>query len=80
MPDSPLWERRLRRALGDDYELLFTVPPRARGRFRAARPHMGTPVTKIGVVTAEPALALEGAEAGAGLDLGALGFDHFRSP
>mgnify|MGYP006145961211 CR=1 FL=1 len=30
--DKARWEKRLRRALGDDYELLFTVRPRLRGR------------------------------------------------
>lgn len=62
---------------GDDYELLFTVAARNRGRFRAARAHMDTPVTRIGVVTAEPVLTLEGGPAG--LELGSLGFDHFKS-
>lgn len=61
---------------GDDYELLFTVPARLRGRFRAARANMGTLVTRIGVVTAESSLTLEGAE---GIDLRTLGFDHFQS-
>ena len=51
---------------GDDYELLFTVPARRRGRFRSARVHMGVEVTRIGVVTGGP------------FDLPALGFDHFR--
>lgn len=63
---------------GDDYELLFTVPARARGRFRAARAHLGTTATRIGVVTAEPGLKIEGPEL-EGIDLAALGFDHFRA-
>lgn len=58
---------------GDGYELLFTVPARLRGRFRAVRPHLAAPATRIGVAT-PGGLTLEGAPA---VDLGALGFDHF---
>jgi thiamine-monophosphate kinase len=40
---------------GDDYELLFAVPPRWRGRLRHARAHAATPpLTKIGVLTRTP--------------------------
>ena len=60
---------------GDDYELLFTVPSRFRGRFRAARAHMGRPVTRIGLVTPEPGIVLTGAADS--LDPASLGFDHF---
>ncbi|HUF22710.1 MAG TPA: thiamine-phosphate kinase [Vicinamibacterales bacterium] len=69
----------LRAALGggDDYELLFTVPARSRGRFRAARAHLGRPATKIGVVTDGASLRLEGGAAD--IDLTALGFDHFHA-
>jgi thiamine-monophosphate kinase len=68
----------LRAALdgGDDYELLFTVPPRSRGRFRGASARLGRPATRIGVVTEGTSLRLEGGPEG--LDLGALGFDHFK--
>ena len=61
---------------GDDYELLFTVSPRNRGRFRSARAVLGTPVTRIGVVTAGNALLVTGE--GGPLTLPA-GFDHFRA-
>ncbi|MEK6609399.1 MAG: serine/threonine-protein kinase [Gemmatimonadota bacterium] len=37
MPDSPLWERRLRRALGDDYELLAEVGAGSFGRVYRVR-------------------------------------------
>lgn len=37
MPDSPLWERRLRRALGDDYELLAEVGSGSFGRVYRVR-------------------------------------------
>jgi thiamine-monophosphate kinase len=43
---------------GDDYELLFTVPPRQSGRLAAARKGRDLPVTKIGVCTREPQVVL----------------------
>ncbi len=44
---------------GDDYELLFTVPKRARGRLRAViREARGVPVTRIGEVTAGSSIGL----------------------
>ncbi len=38
---------------GDDYELLFTVRPRTRGRLKAAMRPGDTPLTRIGVCTAD---------------------------
>ncbi len=44
---------------GDDYELLFTVPRRARGRLRTVvRQARGIPLTRIGLMTAGKELAL----------------------
>jgi thiamine-monophosphate kinase len=44
---------------GDDYELLFTVPKRRRGRLRAViREGRGVPVTRIGELTADREVAL----------------------
>ena len=44
---------------GDDYELLFAVPRRARGRLRSViRESQGVPVTRIGEVTADRAVVL----------------------
>lgn len=62
---------------GDDYELLFTVSPRHRGRFRGARRVLGTPVTRIGVVTATPGVVISTPEGDR--PLASPGFDHFQS-
>jgi thiamine-monophosphate kinase len=62
---------------GDDYELLFTVPARSRGRLRSTRGLLRTAVTKIGTMTAGSRLELVGAAAPQ-IDLAALGFDHFQ--
>lgn len=44
---------------GDDYELLFAVPRRARGRLATViRQARGVPVTRIGTLTNDPALVL----------------------
>jgi thiamine-monophosphate kinase len=62
---------------GDDYELLFTVRPRSRGRLKAALLHGGVPLTRIGVCTADAALALvsPGSDRPSALP---AGFSHFR--
>jgi thiamine monophosphate kinase len=40
---------------GDDYELLFTVPRRFRGRLATVvRQSRGVPITRIGEITREP--------------------------
>ena len=61
---------------GDDYELLFTAAPEARDAIAAAAAASGTPVTRIGRITAEAGLRLLGAQ-GAVQTLPARGFDHF---
>jgi thiamine-monophosphate kinase len=48
---------------GDDYELLFSVRPRTRGRLKAAMRHAETALTPIGVCTADRAVVLRGARA-----------------
>jgi thiamine-monophosphate kinase len=61
---------------GDDYELLFAVPRRARGRLATVvRQARGVPVTRIGTLTSEPELRLV-REDGAVEPLPA-GFVHF---
>ena len=44
---------------GDDYELLFAVNPKRRGRLRGVvREAQGVPVTRIGALTADPSVGL----------------------
>jgi thiamine-monophosphate kinase len=43
---------------GDDYELLLAVRPRARRRLSQVTRHAGTPLTRIGVCTADRAVVL----------------------
>src|SRR5690606_10281139 len=62
---------------GDDYELLFTVRPRLRGRLRAAFRHAGVPLTPIGICTEAPAVVLR-REGGADQPLPSGGYRHFR--
>ncbi|MGH9370539.1 MAG: thiamine-phosphate kinase [Vicinamibacterales bacterium] len=62
---------------GDDYELLFSVPPRRRGRLRHAVRHArGLPVARIGELTASPDLVLIRAGKPEPLP---EGFTHFKS-
>ena len=61
---------------GDDYELLFTVRPRHRGRLRGARRRIGDlPITRIGVVTRGSDLVVRDASGSRELP---HGFEHFR--
>lgn len=60
---------------GDDYELLFTLPPSANSREIAAT--AGLSLTRIGTITAEAAITLDGAPPPREL---AHGFDHFGLP
>lgn len=78
------WQARgadpLREALagGDDYELLFTVRPRAAGRLRAVeRLCRGLALTRIGTVTRTPGLWLVGSDGGREPLSG--GYEHFSA-
>ena len=62
---------------GDDYELLFTVRPRQRGRLKAALLHGGIPLTQVGVCTPDQALLLRAAPEAAPVPL-PDGYTHFR--
>lgn len=77
---QPTARRRLcQLAGGDDYELLFTAPPAARGAVEAAAEQAATPATRIGRIEGEPGLRLIDAQ-GQVLDNAYAGFDHFRTP
>jgi len=60
---------------GDDYELLFSVSPRAGGRLRTViRQARGLPVTRIGELTASPAILVK---RDAATEPMPAGFTHF---
>lgn len=62
---------------GDDYELLFAVPPGREAALRAAAAACDTPVTRIGAFEAGPAgVSVRGPD-GAVMALGAGGWSHF---
>ena len=63
---------------GDDYELAFTAPPAARQAVQTAAQRSQTPVTRVGVIQAEPGLRLVD---GSGQPVKAqyASFDHFAS-
>ena len=64
---------------GDDYELVFTVRPRHRGRLRQAISHGGVPLTRIGACTPAHTLVVRGTLDGDGPDCALpQGFRHFR--
>jgi thiamine-monophosphate kinase len=60
---------------GDDYELLFTLPPSASGAAIATA--AGLALTRIGTITAAAGITLDGAAPPREL---AHGFDHFGAP
>jgi thiamine-monophosphate kinase len=60
---------------GDDYELLFAVSPRLRGRLKAVERHGAAPLTRIGSCTADRALVLR--QNGEDQPL-PRGYTHFR--
>ena len=61
---------------GDDYELVFTAPPAARIRVKAAAVQAQTPVTRIGQIEGTSGLRLVDA-AGQPLTQRFASFDHF---
>ncbi|MDB5959982.1 MAG: thiamine monophosphate kinase [Massilia sp.] len=64
---------------GDDYELCFSADPGQRDAIMAAAAACGTPVTRVGIIEAQPGLRLVDG-AGLAVDLDAAGFDHFILP
>ncbi|HTQ76607.1 MAG TPA: thiamine-phosphate kinase [Burkholderiales bacterium] len=75
---DPELQRRCVLAGGDDYELVFTAPQRAREALRALAGELELPLSRVGFVRAEPrALEVRDA-AGVPIPLG-RGFDHFSA-
>lgn len=62
---------------GEDYELLFTVPPRRQKMISS--PYRGTRITPIGEIIAGKGIFIVGAD-GRATPLAPRGWDHFRSP
>lgn len=62
---------------GEDYELLFTSDPSGAAEVRAALAGVGTPVTEVGRVTAEPGLRIVAQDGTLLAPPG--GHDHFRA-
>jgi thiamine-monophosphate kinase len=61
---------------GDDYELVFTVKPKHRGRLRGVRHRLGDlPITRIGVVTKGHDVLIR---TGDGIAELPRGYEHFR--
>ena len=61
---------------GDDYELLFTAPPKQRGAIAALSTRLSLPLTRIGTIHAGPGLrALDAA--GRELPVEHTGWQHF---
>ena len=62
----------------DDYELLVTVRPRARGRLAAAIRHGGAPLTRIGRCTEDRAITIRPSGTEATDAALPAGYTHFR--
>ena len=62
----------------DDYELLITVRPRARGRLAAAIRHGGAPLTRIGRCTEDRAITIRHSGTEATAAALPTGYTHFR--
>ena len=60
---------------GDDYELLFAVRPRLRGRLSAAMRHGNAPITRIGMCTDDRAVVVQ---RGSDREPITGGYTHFR--
>lgn len=64
---------------GEDYELLFTVPPQYTKKVEHAAQHASIPITKIGLITSsQSGIRLQDSE-GNLTPLPSGGFDHFHS-
>ena len=74
-PEAALWHALCG---GDDYELVFTVPPMACATVQALAEELGLPITEIGQVTAGTGLLCLD-EAGKEMNTVIGGYEHFRS-
>ena len=75
-PLSPAQRLDFALAGGDDYELVFTAPPSARGRVKGAVAQAQVQVTRIGSTTAAPGVQVVDGQ-GQPLDQRFGSFDHF---
>ena len=75
---SPVLRRQFTAAGGDDYELCFTAPVKARAAILELAARVGTAVERVGRIEPEPGLRLVD-RSGALLDLQLAGFDHFAA-
>jgi thiamine-monophosphate kinase len=75
-PLSPAQRLDFALAGGDDYELVFTAPPSARGQVKGAVAQAQVQVTRIGSTTAAPGVQVVDAQ-GQPLDQRFGSFDHF---
>jgi thiamine-monophosphate kinase len=64
-------------ATGDDYEILAAVGPEDVAGFVAMAALAGVPVTRIGMVTAEPEVIIQ--KGGIAMAFPSLGYDHFAA-
>ena len=64
---------------GEDYELMFTVPPRRLARLEGLRPRLSCPLTCIGEVVARPKGVRIQDKSGRLYVLGAGGYEHFHA-
>jgi thiamine-monophosphate kinase len=62
---------------GEDYELVFAVPPRSASRLRALARHLGCRVTRIGRLVRRPVRVRVLGPSGRPLRVDRRGFDHF---
>jgi thiamine-monophosphate kinase len=70
-------QQRLALAGGDDYELLFSVPPGQHAEIESIGGHAGVAVSRIGRIEAGSGLTVVDRD-GRAMDIEAQAFDHFR--
>ncbi len=64
---------------GDDYELLFTAPPDARGAIESLSFELGLDLTRIGLILPGPPRLVVRDRDGGEINILRRGFDHFQS-